>query len=151
MKPSPKFFAVLTFALCFSFTGCGTISKVYNASTATVSAETSDQLIVSAEKATFIAADTFDTFLRLEFKHRAAYAKISPKIHDFAETLRADKDGNGEPFGIDVLKSARVATKTFKANRTPANEANLRTAWATLQKLIDDAKKYSALTLTAGQ
>lgn len=142
-------FCLVTILIGFSLSlgGCKTLQKIQAVTNAKVSEQTSDSLIVLAEKSTFIAKDTLDTFLSLEFQHREAYAKISPQIHIFAETLRADKDENGYPFGVDVLKSARVATKAYKANRTPENEANLRTAWKTLQKIIDDCRKYSALPL----
>lgn len=138
---------ILGLLLCASplFTGCGTIAKIQAITTTTVSAQTSDELIKDAEHLTKIAMDTELTFLRLERKHHDAYMAISPNINAFAETLRADKNGNGIQDGIDVLITARVATKSFKENRTPSNEANLRTAWKALQAVIADCEKYSTL------
>lgn len=143
--------ACLSLALAFSFTGCETLSKVIAATKVTASEQTSNALIVNAEKATFIAKDAMDTFLRLEYEHRAAYKAISPSIHDFAEKLRRDANGNHVQDGIDILVTARTATKALKANRTADNELNLKAALKTLQAVIADCQKYSALTLTKGQ
>lgn len=154
MKTKRHLSLLIVTCLAFSLSSCETIKKVYAAGTVTVSEQTSDALIVSAEKATIIGKDAMDTFLRLEFKHREAYARISPKIHEFSIWLRepvTNKDGTTDPRGIGILKTARVATKAFKANRTSENEANLRTAYATLQQVIQDTKKYTALALTPGQ
>lgn len=154
MKTTRHLSILIVVCLAFSLSGCETIKKVYAAGTVTVSEQTSDTLIVSAEKATIIGKDAMDTFLRLEFKHREAYAKISPQIHLFSIWLREpvkNKDGTTDPRGIGILKTARVATKALKANKTPENELNLRAALKTLQAVIDDTKKYTALALKPGQ
>lgn len=136
--------------------GCETFKTVYNAGTLTLPEATADQLIVAAEKGAEIGLDTFNTFIHLEKDHRAAYQQISVEIYNLSVWLRKRVQdptdiGQGDPpihyipRGEALLKSVRKATKEFKTNRTPANEANLRTAWAALKSVINDVKAKTAL------
>jgi hypothetical protein len=81
-----------------------------------------DPVVVNAERTTALAADTFDTFLHVEYNNRAQLAAISPAIHTYAEVLRR----NGQTW----LQTARALTKTYEANRTAQNKASLQTAVA---------------------
>lgn len=163
-NPILRFFAVL---LCSAVmltapTGCSTLKAVYNTGTVTVSEKTADQLIVAAETGARIGTDTLYTFIHLEKDHREAYLKISPKINELAVWLKRRVPnpyypvGQGDPpihlvpRGEAILSEVRIATKTFKANRTSANEANLRTAWETLKKVMADVRNMTTLA-TGGQ
>jgi hypothetical protein len=103
-------------ALSLTLVGCGSV------------APGSDPVVVYAERTTLVSMDTIDTFLRYE---RANEAALGAKVHDVAESLRKQAPA--------ALRSARSATKTYKANRNADNKATLETALAVLKKLADDA------------
>lgn len=164
MKTQVKFLTLLSCAaLMLAPAGCDTLKTISNLGSATISQSTADQLIVDAENGAEIGLDSFNTFIHLEKDHRTVYAQISPKIHEFSAWLRFKIADPTESFppgsehlqhfiprGEALLKSVRKATQEFKANRTPANEAGLRAAWATLKSAIDDCKRYTSLA-TFGQ
>jgi hypothetical protein len=93
-----------------------------------------DPVVVNAEKTLRISKDTFDLLLKLEHENAADAAKISPKIHEFAEYLR----GNAPNW----LISANNLKNTYKHNRTSDNKANLLTALATLDQATAEARTY---------
>lgn len=152
-----SFFALLACAT-LSLTGCSQLGTIYRTvtkvSTYETTPQTATQIIVEAEKYTAIAADTFDEFLRQEYRYSAEVKKYIPKVHEFAEYMREPVPDPTAPVTSDpppliprdvaILKTARSATKTFKANRTPDGEANLRTAIATVKDLL--AKSKSSLS-----
>lgn len=140
---------IVSLVCSFTLSGCETSRNLYRAATTSVSEQTATQLIVNAEKTTIIAKDSIDTFLKLERQNDAAYRQISPKIHQYAEYLRAPVvfEGVTIPRGVSFLKSARNATKAFKYNRTSENEANLRTAYQTLQAVLSEIRRYSSVSL----
>jgi hypothetical protein len=133
---------ILLAAVALSFSGCDTLSKAYQAATTgynlSASGQTGvvndDAIVVNTEKALKIALGTFDTFLHVEYDNRAALANVSPKIHEWAETVRRN--------GKNWIKSAELAKDTYKRNRTPENHANLLTAYKTLKTAIDQSQKY---------
>jgi hypothetical protein len=103
-------------ALSLTLVGCGSV------------APGSDPVVVYAERTTLVSMDTIDAFLRYE---RANEAALGAKVHDVAESLRKQAPA--------ALRTARSATKTYKANRNSENKATLETALAVLKKLADDA------------
>jgi hypothetical protein len=119
-----------------AFVGCGTTPGV-----PTLSAENADQLILRAEQTAQTARLTFDTFVHLERDNEALLKTISPAIHTYANTVRL--------HGLDWVTSVRTATKTFKANRTPDNKANLDTVLATLIAAVGETNKYITQSRTA--
>jgi hypothetical protein len=148
------FGAMAALALCAS--GCDTPKSIYNAGTYTTSAKTADQIIADAEIGTEVGLDVINSFVHQEKDYRELFAKLGPKPHELSVWLRErvadpyDIDPEGArppthfvPRGQAMLASTRIATETFKANRTPANEANLRTAWAALQTVITNCKKFT--------
>lgn len=152
MKPKlirNSFFALLACAT-LSLSGCSQLGTIYRTvtkvSTYETTPETADRIITEAEKTTAIAADTFDEFLRQERRYSAEVKRYIPKVHEFAEWLRVPvpdptAPAKTVPRGIAFLKTARSATKTFEANRTPDGEANLRTAIATVKDLLAKSKQ----------
>ena len=136
---------------------CGTLSKTWHAISGAVTysttPQTAEQIIVDAEKTVAIAGETFDEFLKQERRYSAEVKQYVPKVHEFAEYLRAPVANPDVqpatmppirktiPRGVAFLKAARSATKTFEANRTPAGEANLKTALSTLKDLIAKTKQ----------
>jgi hypothetical protein len=88
----------------------------------------SDPVVVRAEQVTLIAADTIDAFLRFE---RANQASLGADVHAVAQSLRHEAPR--------AIRSARLATKTFKANRSPGNKATMETALAVLNAMAGQA------------
>lgn len=153
MKGYLSIVAVGALAFCtLGFPSCGEIyHSVTSVANVKTSSETTAQIIVNAEKFTAIGADTFAEFLREERRYSTEVKTYAPKVHKFAESLRQpsfNKDGtpklsakgNPIPRYVDMLQDLRTATKTFKANRTKDNEANLRTIYATVSLLINETK-----------
>lgn len=97
-----------------------------------------DPIVVNAERATAIAMDTFDSFMKYEFDNRVALARVSPDIHKVAERIRV----NGKQW----LLTARTLTKTYKANRSDENKFQLMTAVAVLQSAMAESQRYITTT-----
>lgn len=95
-----------------------------------------DQVILRAEQTAQTARLTFDTLVTLERQNDAFLRQVNPAIHAYANKLRA--------HGLDWVDSLRAATRTFKANRTAENQANLTTWLATLTNAITETNKYIA-------
>ncbi len=110
------------------FTGC----QQYGA----ISTQNTDQIILRAEQTAQTARLTFDTFVRLERDNEATLKQINPAIHTYANYIRT--------HGLDWVTSLREATKTFKANRTPENQASLNTLLATITNAVSQSNKYIA-------
>lgn len=93
-------------------------------------------VVVNAERSVKIAAETIDTFLKLEYENQAIYEAISPGIHKFANELRKNAPS--------YITNVRTLTKAFKANRTEENKANLTTAVAVLEAALREAQTHLA-------
>lgn len=130
----------LTLAVAGAFTlsppSCTQLQTAYNAitkaTTYSTDTATADQILIRSEQLTRQALITFDTFLFIERNNETILKNLNPNIHVVAEKIRA--------HGQEWLKAARRTTKTFKANRTEANAANMRTAYATLKQAYDEVK-----------
>lgn len=123
----------LLFAGCFAVAPLGPSGCSF-APQPTLSASASDQIILRAEQTAQTARLTFDTFVHLERDNEAMLKTVSPAIHTYANTIRL--------HGLDWVTSLRNATKAFKANRTPENQATLNTALATITAAITETNKY---------
>jgi len=112
----------------FILTVCtqGTTSATYS--------ENHDPIVVNAEKTLRGSKDTFDIFLRLEHENAADAAKVSPKIHEFAEYLRQNAPG--------WLTRANTLKNAYKHNRSADNTNALSGALATISEAADQAKDY---------
>ena len=108
----------------------------------TLSQQSTDQIILRAEQTAQTARATFDLFVHLERDNEAALKQVSPAIHTYANTIRA--------HGLDWITSLRDATKAFKANRTPENQANLNTWLTTLTNAVNQTNIYIAQAKKAG-
>jgi len=135
--------------------GCSTIQKAFNIGSYETGPQAATNLIVAAEKTAQIGNEVFDSFVKSEREHEAAYAQLGPKPHEMAEWLRAkipdptqvlpgDPPTRLIPRGVAFLKALRSATETFRLNRTDANGANLQTALATVNDIITKVKKFNS-------
>ena len=102
-------------------TGCATIQG--------------DPVAVRTQQAMSLAFDTMDAFVRFEHANNSK-GELGPEIRDVAEKIRA-----GAP---KWMASANIMLRTYQANRTPENKANLMTALAVLQAGAAEATKYLA-------
>lgn len=100
----------------------------------TLSQSASDQIILRAEQTAETAKLTFNAFVHLERDNEAFLKNVNPGIHTWAETVRRN--------GLNWIVSLRNATKTFKQNRTPENQANLNTILLTLTSAVSETNKY---------
>lgn len=116
-----------------TFTGCKQLPST--------SSETSDQVILRAEQAAQTARLTFDTFVHLERDNEALLKQVNPAIHQYANTIRRN--------GLNWVDSLRAATKAFKLNRTPENQASINTWLATLTTATTQVNQYIAQAKTA--
>lgn len=92
-----------------------------------------DPVVVRAEQTTVIAFEFVDAFLKWEKSNELT---VGGDVHQFAENVRKNA-----PMWFT---SARVITKTYKANRTPENKANLLTAIAVLESVMAEATRNIA-------
>lgn len=113
-----------------AFDGCAG----YNPPTQTQAS--TDQVILRAEQTAEAARLTMKTFVTFERGNEAMLKDITPQIHIYANTIRA--------HGLDWVDSLRSATKTFEANRTPQNQANVNTWVVTLTNAITQMNNYIA-------
>lgn len=111
-----------------SFTGCKQIPST--------SQQTADQVILRAEQTAQTARLTMDTFVHLERDNEALLKQVNPQIHQYANTIRRN--------GLNWVDSLRAATKAFKANRTPENEATVNTWLTTLITATTQMNQYIA-------
>ena len=105
-----------------------------------LSANASDQVVLRAEQTAETAKLTFTTFVHIERDNEAILNNLNPAIHQYANFVRA--------HGLDYIVSLRNATKAFKANRTPENQANLNTLLSTLTTMVGEVNKYITQTKT---
>lgn len=125
-------FCAVTLAVTpIAFNGCGSLTQQ---GLPTISAETSDQVILRAEQAAEGALLTFDTFVKVERDNEAPLKMVNPAIHDFANYIRRN--------GKNWIVTLRNTTKAFKANRTTENRASLNTILATLTSAVSETNKY---------
>lgn len=97
-----------------------------------------DAVVVNAERDTQLAADTFALVASTEKETRATLVAI-----DYKTAIQIK-------HGVDYIRvnspkwlaSARAITKSYKANRTDQNKANLKTAMATLLSGLNQAQQY---------
>lgn len=134
-----RIFLSLVVAAVLPFSGCGTVQSVINAAkTATTykaSAQTTEAIVVNAEKALAESKIALETLWKLENNHREFVKKNFPSIHAAVERLRKDAP--------DVLIAADNVKNTFKHNRTAKNEADLVSVIATVKGFTAQAKELS--------
>ncbi len=94
-----------------------------------------DPVAVRTQQAMSLAFDTMDAFVRFEHANNSK-GELGPEIRNVAEKIRA-----GAPRW---MASANIMLRTYQANRTPENKANLMTALAVLQAGAAEATKYLA-------
>ena len=93
-----------------------------------------DPVVVNAERVTAAAAETFDGLFRTEAANHAIIKARAPQVAAGVNKLRA--------VAPEALESARAVTMAYKHNRSDENKANLATAIAVLQSLLDQAREY---------
>jgi hypothetical protein len=91
----------------------------------------SDPIVVNAEQFAKEATDTIDDFIKFVDRNWAAAGSDMRAARDIAA---AD--------GPVYLRALRNATKAYKANRLPENEATLQEKIAGLQSLLDVIREY---------
>ena len=93
-----------------------------------------DPVVVNAERITASAAETFDGLFRTEAENHAVIKARAPAVAAGVNKLRQ--------VAPEALDAARAVTKAYKNNRSAENKANVGTAIAVLQSLLDQARQY---------
>jgi hypothetical protein len=93
-----------------------------------------DPVVVNAERVTAAAAETFDGLFKTEAENHAVIKARAPQVASGVNRLRK--------LAPAALDSARAVTKAYKNNRSAENKANVGTAIAVLQSLLDQARVY---------
>lgn len=116
----------LILALAVSQQGCGTTE------------------VAKAQQVTHAAAVDFNAFIQFEKTNRVQLWHLNPAIKHTADKLRhCATPGEGcEPNAGKWLGSAIATINAYKDNRTPENKANMDTALAVIQVLIDQITEY---------
>ena len=112
-----------------------TFNSCVSTAPTSMSVAATDQVILRAEQTAQTARLTFTTFVHLERDNEAVLKQV-PQIHTYANTIRL--------HGLDWIDSLRSATKAFKSNRTPENQANLNTWLVTLTNAVSETNRYIA-------
>lgn len=124
------FAAVLVLTAPLGFVGC----NIFSGAQPTLSQSASDQIILRAEQTAETSKLTFNTFVHLERDNEVMLKSLNPAIHTWANNIRA--------HGIDWIVSLRNATKEFKANRTPQNQATLNGILLTITSVLNQTNQY---------
>lgn len=98
-----------------------------------------DPVLVNGQRDIVAAHHTAMFVFKTERENEAFVLKNSPETHEAIEEARR-KFGPAE-------KSAWAVLEAYRMNRTAENKANFKTALATLQEIVNQAKSYTtALT-----
>ena len=116
----------LIVALALSQQGCGTTP------------------LAKAQQVVHASAVDFNDFVQFEKANRDALWKLNPAIKHTADKLRhCTVPGPGcEPNGSKWVNSAIALVDSYKNNRTPENQANMGTAIAVIQELVNQLSGY---------
>ena len=90
-----------------------------------------DPLVVRAEELAERASESMDAFVLWEYKNRPA---LNKDITAAADLVRE--------FGPKYLTQLREATKLYKFSKTQPDADKVKSAMATLQLLLDQAREY---------
>ena len=129
---------------CASLT-LGTLSSCDTVATTAgniLPASTADSIAIGGEKAYEGAFNLFDIFDHLEHDQRAALAKVSPEIHEYAQVMRR----NGRVWVLQVQE----LTDAFEANPSAANKANMAQAVSVVNTAVTKVKTYMSQAEAAG-
>jgi hypothetical protein len=122
--------------VALSFCSCGfSLIGGSNGQVATpaLSATTSSNIVIAAEKTLQVSKDSIDLFLHLEYDNHDVVLKSMPQVHTVAEFLRREAPA--------ALVKANNAKNAFKHNRNAENQASLMTAVATVSSLAAQAQQ----------
>lgn len=111
-------------ALALSQQGCGTTE------------------VAKAQQVTHAAAVDFNDFIQFEKANRDQLWKLNPAIKHAADKLRHKTCPDCEPNGAKYVNSAIALVDAYKNNRTPENKANMDTAIAVIQELVNQITNY---------
>lgn len=95
-----------------------------------------DAVLINAEKSAEIGLSAMDLYVTVEQDNRAFLKTVSPEFEKISQQVQTE--------GMKAWENLRAATATYKANRTPDNQANMATWVSTLKKFQEIAQKYAA-------
>lgn len=114
----------LVLALALSQQGCGTTE------------------VAKAQQVTHAATVDFNAFIQFEKTNRAQLWKINPAVKHTADKLRHKSCADCEPNAAKWVNSVIAMIDAYKNARTPENKANMDTAIAAIQELINQISDY---------
>lgn len=98
--------------------------------------------VAKGQQTVHASAVSFDKFVTFEKENRAQLWKINPAIKHTADKLRHKNCDACEANGIKWLESSWNFVEVYRTNRSPENKANMQTAIAVIQDLIDEISNY---------
>lgn len=99
-------------------------------------------IVGKGQQSVHAAAVSFDGFVTFEKNNRAALWAINPGVKHAADKLRRRDCETCDPNGVKWLESSWHLVEVYRTNRTPENKANMETALAVIQDLIDEISNY---------
>ncbi len=108
----------------FSLSGCGTTE------------------VAKSQQVTHAAVVDLKDFLTFEKANRDQLFKIDPSIKHFADKMRHKDCPTCDQNDVRWLNSAIATVDAYKNNRSPENKANMDTALAVLQELVNQITQY---------
>lgn len=124
MKTLRIYFLPLLIAVALSQQGCGTTE------------------VAKAQQITHASAVDLNAFVQFEKSNRAQLWKLNPAIKYTADKLRHRACDSCEPNGAKWVNSAIATVDAYKNARTPEKKANMDTAIAVVQELINQINEY---------
>lgn len=98
--------------------------------------------VAKAQQVTHAAAVDFNAFVQFEKANRDALWNINHGIKHAADRLRHKECIDCKPNGQKYIETAISLVDAYKNNRTPENKANMDTAIAVIQELINQISDY---------
>lgn len=98
--------------------------------------------VAKAQQVTHAAVVDFNDFVQFEKANRDALWHLNPNIKHAADKLRHRTCADCEPNGAKWLGSAIAMVDAYKDNRSPENKANMDTAIAVIQEMINQISEY---------
>lgn len=99
-------------------------------------------VVAKGQQSVHAGAVSFDSFVTFEKANRAALFAINPAIKHSADKLRHRECDSCDQNGVKWLESSWNLVEVYRTHRTPENKANMDTAIAVIQDLINEISNY---------
>lgn len=98
--------------------------------------------VAKGQQVVHASAVNFDAFIQFEKSNRDALWAVNKNIKRTADKLRHKSCADCEPNAAKWIDSAIAMIDAYKDNRSPENRANMDTAIAVIQEMINQITNY---------